>query len=125
MGLMGRFTTIVKAKANKALDRAEDPRETLDYSYEKQLELLQKVRRGVADVATSKKRLELQVGQAGAERREARRRRRGWPSSRTARTSPGSRSSARRASSSSSRASTSSAPSSRPSRTSWCSPSSA
>jgi phage shock protein A len=61
MGLMGRFTTIVKAKASKALDKAEDPRETLDYSYEKQLELLQKVRRGVADVATSKKRLELQA----------------------------------------------------------------
>ncbi len=61
MGLIGRFTTIVKAKANKALDKAEDPRETLDYSYEKQLELLQKVRRGVADVATSKKRLELQA----------------------------------------------------------------
>ncbi|MGD9697399.1 MAG: PspA/IM30 family protein [Thermoleophilia bacterium] len=60
MGLMGRFTTIVKAKANKALDRAEDPREILDYSYEKQLEMLQKVRRGVADVATSKKRIELQ-----------------------------------------------------------------
>ena len=37
MGLMGRFTMIVKAKANKALDKAEDPRETLDYSYEKQL----------------------------------------------------------------------------------------
>jgi phage shock protein A len=61
MGMMGRFTMIVKAKANKALDKAEDPRETLDYSYEKQLELLQKVRRGVADVATSKKRLELQA----------------------------------------------------------------
>jgi len=61
MGLMGRFTMIVKAKANKALDRAEDPRETLDYSYEKQLELVQKVRRGVAEVATSKKRLELQA----------------------------------------------------------------
>ena len=61
MGLMARFTTIVKAKASKALDKAEDPRETLDYSYEKQLELLQKVRRGVADVATSKKRLELQA----------------------------------------------------------------
>jgi phage shock protein A len=60
MGLMGRFTMIVKAKANKALDKAEDPRETLDYSYEKQLELVQKVRRGVAEVATSKKRLELQ-----------------------------------------------------------------
>jgi phage shock protein A len=61
MGLMGRFTTIVKAKASKALDKAEDPRETLDYSYEKQLEMLQKVRRGVAEVATSKKRIELQA----------------------------------------------------------------
>src|SRR5512141_1820352 len=61
MGLWQRFTLIFKSKANKVLDKAEDPRETLDYSYEKQLELLQKVRRGVADVATSKKRLELQA----------------------------------------------------------------
>ena len=61
MGLWQRFTLIFKAKASKALDRAEDPRETLDYSYEKQLELLQKVRRGVADVATSRKRIELQI----------------------------------------------------------------
>ncbi|CAB4945185.1 unannotated protein [freshwater metagenome] len=61
MGLWQRFTLIFKSKANRALDRAEDPRETLDYSYEKQLELLQKVRRGVADVATSRKRLELQL----------------------------------------------------------------
>jgi len=45
------------------LDKAEDPRETLDYSYQKQLELLQKVRRGVADVATSRKRVELQATQ--------------------------------------------------------------
>ncbi|CAN5721780.1 PspA/IM30 family protein [soil metagenome] len=52
-----------KAKANKALDKAEDPRETLDYSYERQLELLQQVRRGVADVATSRKRVELQMQQ--------------------------------------------------------------
>lgn len=63
MGLWQRFTLIFKSKANKALDKAEDPRETLDYSYEKQLELLQKVRRGVADVATSRKRLELQLAQ--------------------------------------------------------------
>lgn len=61
MGLWQRFTMIFKSKASKALDRAEDPRETLDYSYEKQLELLQKVRRGVADVATSRKRVELQI----------------------------------------------------------------
>jgi phage shock protein A len=57
------MSMIFRAKANKALDRAEDPRETLDYSYQKQLELLQKVRRGVADVATSRKRLELQLQQ--------------------------------------------------------------
>ncbi len=52
---------IFRAKADKALDKAEDPRETLDYSYQRQLELLQKVRRGVADVATSRKRIELQA----------------------------------------------------------------
>jgi len=61
MGLWQRFTLVFKSKANRVLDKAEDPRETLDYSYEKQLELLQKVRRGVADVATSRKRLELQM----------------------------------------------------------------
>jgi phage shock protein A len=60
-GFFKRLTLIFKSKANSALDRAEDPRQTLDYSYEKQLELLQKVRRGVADVATSRKRLELQM----------------------------------------------------------------
>ena len=63
MSIMKRMGLIFRSKANKALDRAEDPRETLDYSYQKQLELLQKVRRGVADVATSRKRLELQLGQ--------------------------------------------------------------
>ena len=63
MTLMKRFSLIFRAKADKALDRAEDPRETLDYSYKRQLELLSKVRRGVADVATSRKRVELQVTQ--------------------------------------------------------------
>ena len=63
MGLMQRFSYIFKSKASKTLDRYEDPRETLDYSYEKQLELLQKMRRGVADVATSRKRIELQAQQ--------------------------------------------------------------
>ena len=63
MGLWQRFTLVFKSKANKALDRAEDPRETLDYSYQKQVDLLAKVRRGVADVATSRKRVELQINQ--------------------------------------------------------------
>ena len=60
MGLWQRFMLIFKSKASRALDRAENPTETLDYSYEKQLELLQNVKRGVADVVTAKKRLELQ-----------------------------------------------------------------
>src|SRR6187551_1060120 len=63
MSVMKRLQMIFSAKANKVLDRAEDPRETLDYSYERQLDVLQKVRRGVADVATSRKRLELQIQQ--------------------------------------------------------------
>src|SRR6266545_7499658 len=67
MSIFKRMSTIFRAKANKALDKAEDPRETLDYSYQKQLELLQKVRRGVADVATSRKRVELQASQLQAQ----------------------------------------------------------
>ena len=63
MSLMKRISLIFRSKANTALDRAEDPRETLDYSYQRQLDLLSKVRRGVADVATSRKRVELQVTQ--------------------------------------------------------------
>src|SRR5213076_3156983 len=59
-GLWQRFTLIFKSKASKALDRAENPNETLDYSYEQQLQQLQNVKRGIADVTTAKKRLELQ-----------------------------------------------------------------
>jgi phage shock protein A len=61
-GLGGRFSTVVKAKISKMLDKAEDPSETLDYSYEQQLQLLQNVKKGIADVVTSKKRLQLQSG---------------------------------------------------------------
>ena len=60
-GLMERMSLVIKSKLNKLLDRAEDPAETLDYSYEQQRVLLQNVKRGIADVATSKKRLQLQT----------------------------------------------------------------
>ncbi|MDT9691904.1 PspA/IM30 family protein [Streptomyces sp. P9(2023)] len=56
-----RITTLFRTKANKVLDKAEDPREVLDYSYTQQQEMLQKVRRGLADVATSRKRIEMQI----------------------------------------------------------------
>ena len=61
MSVMKRVSLIFRAKANKALDRMEDPRETLDYSYQQQVEMLTRVRRGGADVATSRKRVELQM----------------------------------------------------------------
>jgi len=63
VGVWQRTKNIFQAKANKVLDKAEDPRETLDLSYEKQLENLQKIRRSVADVATARKRIELQATQ--------------------------------------------------------------
>jgi phage shock protein A len=54
------MSTVIKAKVSKLLDKAEDPAETLDYGYQKQLELLQNVKKGIADVTTSKKRLQMQ-----------------------------------------------------------------
>jgi phage shock protein A len=62
-GLMSRASLVIKSKLNKLLNRAENPTETLDYSYEQQLRLLQDVKRGVADVVTSKKRLQMQTAQ--------------------------------------------------------------
>ena len=62
-GLWQRFMLIFKSKASRALDRAENPTETLDYSYEQMIQQLQNVKRGVADVVTAKKRLELQETQ--------------------------------------------------------------
>jgi len=59
-GMTGRMSTVIKAKISKMLDKAEDPGETLDYSYQKQLEALQNVKKGIADVVTSKKRLQMQ-----------------------------------------------------------------
>ena len=66
MAFLSRFNQVVQAKANKVLNRIEDPRETLDLSYEKQLEQLQQVRRGLADIATARKRIELQATQLKA-----------------------------------------------------------
>lgn len=63
MSILSRTATVFKAKISKVLDRAEDPREVLDYSYEKQLELLRNVKRGVIEVTTAKRRLEMQAAQ--------------------------------------------------------------
>jgi len=59
---MGRIWFIIKAKLARLIDRAEDPRETLDYSYDQQLSLLRQVKQGTAEVVTAKKRVELTAG---------------------------------------------------------------
>jgi phage shock protein A len=63
MGVFQRFLNIFRAKTNKLLDKVEDPRDTLDLSYEKQLENIQRMRRSIAEVATAKKRIEIQANQ--------------------------------------------------------------
>ena len=60
MGLANRISSVVKQKVNALLDKYEDPREALDYSYQQQLEMLNKLRRSIAEVVTAKKRLEMQ-----------------------------------------------------------------
>ena len=58
--MASRASLIIKSKISSMLNRAENPTQTLDYSYEQMQEQLQNVKRGTADVVTSKKRLELQ-----------------------------------------------------------------
>ena len=66
MSYMSRLQAIFRSKASRALDRAEDPREALDDSYDQQVNLLQQVRQGLAEVATARKRIELQGQEMGA-----------------------------------------------------------
>jgi len=59
MSLLGRLSYLLRSKLNALLNRASDPSAELDYSYEQLRDELQKVTRGVADVTTQKKRLEI------------------------------------------------------------------
>jgi phage shock protein A len=63
MGFFSRLATFFHIKANAALDKAEDPGQVMDYSYSKQVEQLQQLRRSIADVVTNEKRLEMQQAQ--------------------------------------------------------------
>ena len=59
--MLKRLSAIFQAKANKAIDHIEDPREMLDLSYEKQVAMLRDVKRGIVEVTAARKRLELQA----------------------------------------------------------------
>ena len=61
MGILSRMSTVVKAKMSRIVDNAENPNETLDYSYEKQLEMLRDVKRGVVQMVTAKRRIQQQA----------------------------------------------------------------
>jgi phage shock protein A len=60
LGLIERFKSIFRAKAHSIADKFEDPNEMLNYSFEKQHELINKLRQDITTVVTSKKRLEMQ-----------------------------------------------------------------
>lgn len=66
MSNSSRMRDIFRSKTSKALDRIEDPREMLDDSYDQQVKLLQQVRQALAEVATAKKRIDLQGQELGS-----------------------------------------------------------
>jgi len=72
VSIFGRVRALLASRANAALARAEDPVQTLEYAYGKQLDALQDVRRGIADVLTSEKRLEIERGRFEMEQSRAR-----------------------------------------------------
>jgi phage shock protein A len=59
MNLLTRFQVFISTKAQSALDRMEDPRETLEHAYSRQREMLRKVKLGLVDVATARRQLQL------------------------------------------------------------------
>jgi len=63
MSLFQRAHEIVQAKANKALDAAENPSEMLDLSYEQMLDQITHIRRALVDIAASRRQIELQEQQ--------------------------------------------------------------
>ena len=60
MGFTNRITTLLKQKVNTLLDKYEDPKEALDYSYQNQIETMNRLRRSIAEVVTAKTRLQMQ-----------------------------------------------------------------
>jgi phage shock protein A len=66
MKITTRIANLFRIKTNQALDRIDDPRESLDDSYDRQVDMLAQLRRGLAEVATARKRIELQGQEIGA-----------------------------------------------------------
>jgi phage shock protein A len=60
MSLFSRISTFLRIRAHATLNQLEDPGQVMDYSYSKQLEQLEQLKRSIVDVVTNEKRLETQ-----------------------------------------------------------------
>ena len=56
MGIASRIAELYEAKVKALLDRAEDPREMIEYNYARQQEYLQTMREAAVDLAASRNR---------------------------------------------------------------------
>lgn len=63
VGIGRRIAELYEVKVNALLDRAEDPRQVLDYSYARQQELVPRMRRAIIDVAAARSRAAVQESQ--------------------------------------------------------------
>ena len=61
MSIITQIQMFFKIKTDAALDQLEDPRQTLEYAYNRQQEMLRKVKQGLIEVATSRHQIEFQV----------------------------------------------------------------
>ena len=61
MSFITQIQMFFKIKTNAALDQLEDPRQTLEYAYTRQQEMLRKVKQGLIEVATSRRQIEYQA----------------------------------------------------------------
>lgn len=62
MGIFARLLRVLRGRTDDLLGSANDPRQVLDASYEKQLEMVQQAKRSVVEIATARRRLQLQAG---------------------------------------------------------------
>ena len=61
MSILAQIQMFFKVRTSSALEAMEDPRQTLEYAYTKQQEMLRKVKQGLIEVATSRRQVEFQA----------------------------------------------------------------
>src|SRR6266851_48990 len=67
MGLFDHLKFVASMKTEHALQKAEDPSQVFEYSYTKQLEQLQELRRGLVTIVQNEKHIEMLEAQVEAQ----------------------------------------------------------